>query len=64
MFKNENNYDLGTMSENGHQVDDVVLPNWAKVCTLEILPPLLLSLHPDSTLFYTLALNFFVDRDF
>lgn len=31
MFKNENNYDLGTMSENGHQVDDVVLPNWAKV---------------------------------
>ena len=32
MFKNENNYDLGTMSENGHQVDDVVLPNWAKVC--------------------------------
>ena len=31
MFKNENNYDLGIMSENGHKVDDVLLPPWAKV---------------------------------
>ena len=31
MFKNENEYELGTMSENGHKVDDVVLPSWAKV---------------------------------
>ena len=31
MFKNENNYDLGVMSENGHKVDDVLLPPWAKV---------------------------------
>ena len=38
MFKNENNYDLGTMSENGHQVDDVVLPNWAKVSFTSISP--------------------------
>ena len=31
MFKNENNYDLGVMSETGHKVDDVLLPPWAKV---------------------------------
>ena len=31
MFKNENNYDLGVMSESGHKVDDVLLPPWAKV---------------------------------
>ena len=61
MFKNENNYDLGTMSENGHQVDDVVLPNWAKVCCLEFLP----SVRPNSTLsslHFTLTLFFY--RDF
>ena len=31
MFKNENNYDLGVMSESQHKVDDVLLPPWAKV---------------------------------
>ena len=49
MFKNENNYDLGTMSENGHQVDDVVLPNWAKVSFISIYP----LYHPHLTQFLT-----------
>ena len=56
MFKNENNYDLGTMSENGHQVDDVVLPNWAKVSFISIPPPIPPSLDPISYPCYTSSL--------
>ena len=65
MFKNENNYDLGTMSENGHQVDDVVLPNWAKVCTQTdftlISPPIQPHFTPDFLFRHQKILSAFID---
>ena len=30
LFTNRNEYDLGSLSETGQKIDDVVLPPWAK----------------------------------